>query len=105
MNILTILSLNGIIFLERNSMEKAYNISDLRFEKDCLVFVIDNQQIKLKLKDISDKLMKATDIERNDYRISPSGYGIHWKLLDEDLSVNGLLNLAQKKMSKHQFHI
>jgi hypothetical protein len=31
------------------------------------------------------------DHERNEFKISPSGYGIHWSLLDEDLSINGLL--------------
>ncbi|PKN21436.1 MAG: hypothetical protein CVU65_16870 [Deltaproteobacteria bacterium HGW-Deltaproteobacteria-22] len=27
--------------------------------------------------------------------MSPSGYGIHWPELDEDLSVDGLLGLGQ----------
>jgi hypothetical protein len=78
-------------------MEKAYNITDIRFDDDYLIIMVDNQLIKLKLADISDKLAKATDQERKDYKISPSGYGIHWRLLDEDLSVNGLLktNKAQ----------
>ncbi|RYX81481.1 DUF2442 domain-containing protein, partial [bacterium] len=31
------------------------------------------------------------DVEREMYRISSSGYGIHWPLIDEDLSVNGIL--------------
>jgi hypothetical protein len=75
-------------------MEKAYNVTDIKFEGDYLFFTIDNQIIKLKLSDISDKLAKSSDIERNDYKVSPSGYGIHWRLLDEDLSINGLLKLA-----------
>jgi hypothetical protein len=77
-------------------MEKAYNISDVRFEKDWFMLIVDNQTIKLKLEDISEKLSKATIEELNDYKISPSGYGIHWRLLDEDLSVNGLMKLARK---------
>lgn len=44
--------------------------------------------------DISEKLAKATDHERSEFRITPSGYGIHWNLLDEDLSINGLLKSA-----------
>lgn len=86
-------------------MEKAYNISDLRFEKDYLILVVDNQTLKLKLKDISRKLLKATEQERKDFKISPSGYGIHWRLLDEDLSVNGLLKLNQSKILQKQTHI
>ena len=72
-------------------MEKAYNISQIGFERDYLVLSIDNQMIKVKLTEISEKLSNATDQERNDFKVSPSGYGIHWRLLDEDLSINGLL--------------
>lgn len=86
-------------------MEKAYNISDLRFEKGYLVLIADNQTIKLKLKEISAKLAKATSDELKDFKISPSGYGIHWRLLDEDLSVNGLLKLFNEKVNTNQLHI
>jgi len=72
-------------------MEKVYNISQIGFEKDYLVLSVDNQIVKIKLSEISEKLSKATEQERNDFKVSPSGYGIHWRLLDEDLSINGLL--------------
>jgi hypothetical protein len=42
----------------------------------------------------SPVLAKATKSERRLAELSPSGYGIHWPLLDEDLSVGGLLALA-----------
>lgn len=86
-------------------MEKAYHISELKFVNGYLVIIADNQMIKLKLEDVSAKLSKATDMELNDYRISPSGYGIHWNQLDEDLSVNGLLKLFQSKISGKHSHI
>ncbi|MGB8489453.1 MAG: DUF2442 domain-containing protein [Bacteroidales bacterium] len=76
-------------------MEKAYTINELRFEDDYLIIVVDNQTIKVKLSKISEKLAKASDHERNEFTISPSGYGIHWSLLDEDLSINGLLKAAK----------
>ena len=68
------------------------------FEITCLILKIDNQLVKFKLADISDKLVKATDQERKEFKISPSGYGIHWKLIDEDLSINGLLKRQNKNM-------
>ncbi|MFM1841469.1 MAG: hypothetical protein RLZZ490_200, partial [Cyanobacteriota bacterium] len=40
------------------------------------------------------RLYTATDAERNLYKISPSGYGIHWPAIDEDLSVKGLISFA-----------
>lgn len=37
------------------------------------------------------RLLRASPAERRDYRISPSGQGLHWEALDEDISVRGLL--------------
>jgi hypothetical protein len=83
-------------------MEKAYNISNIIFESDFMIITVDNQTIKLKLKDISERLAEASEKERKDYIISPSGYGIHWPLLDEDLSINGLLKSSNKKHNLQQ---
>ena len=38
---------------------------------------------------------KKKDLER--FEISPSGYGIHWPAMDEDLSVYGFLFPQQQK--------
>jgi hypothetical protein len=46
---------------------------------------------QLDLKVISNKLLKASEEERNNYIISPSNYGIHWPMIDEDISLNILL--------------
>jgi hypothetical protein len=37
------------------------------------------------------RLLNATPAQRNEYRISVSGNGLHWENLDEDISVEGLL--------------
>ncbi len=74
-------------------MEKAYNISEIRFENNQIILNIDNQLVKLNLSIVSQKLANATEAQLYDYKISPSGYGINWKQLDEDLSINGLLKL------------
>ena len=66
-------------------------ISSVEFKEDLMLMTIDNKTYQWKLKDISEKLTSANDIEKNTFVISPSGYGIHWTLLDEDLSVNGLM--------------
>jgi hypothetical protein len=83
-------------------MEKAYNISNLSFVSDFMIITINNQTIKLKLTEISEKLAKASEKERNDFKISPSGYGIHWQSLDEDLSINGMLKSSKKKHNLQQ---
>ncbi|MDE1148903.1 MAG: DUF2442 domain-containing protein [Azospirillaceae bacterium] len=37
------------------------------------------------------RLLRATPEQRQAYRISASGRGLHWDALDEDISVAGLL--------------
>ena len=78
-------------------MEKAYNVSNIYFEQENLVVIINDQTYLFKISDISEKLAHADENERNNFNISPSGYGIHWPSLDEDLSINGLLNQLKKR--------
>jgi hypothetical protein len=75
-------------------MKISHVIQDISFDKYHLLLVIDGNEIKIPLAKVSKKLEVATDIERQFYKISPSGYGIHWPLIDEDLSVNALLKLV-----------
>ncbi len=75
-------------------MKKYHEINTLQFNREKLKIEIDDQNHEFKLVDISEKLAKASDIERNKYEISPSGYGIHWPLIDEDLSIDGLLEIT-----------
>ena len=74
-------------------MKKYHEIKTLQFNREKLEIEIDDQNHEFKLVDISEKLAKASDIERKKYEISPSGYGIHWPLIDEDLSIDGLLEI------------
>ena len=41
-------------------------------------------------------LLNASEEDRGKYEISPSGYGIHWPALDEDLSIDGLLGIVHE---------
>jgi len=73
-----------------------HQIQNIRFENDFMFLTIDDQQLKINLSAISTKLGQASQILKNDYTISPSGYGIHWTQLNEDLSINGILKQAQR---------
>ena len=75
-------------------MKKYHDISSLKFEDGFLVITIDGESKKFPLKIISPALEKASEEERNNFEISPSGYGIHWPLLDEDISIDGLLGIV-----------
>jgi len=74
-------------------MDKIYNIQEIRFDKEFLFIRIDNKSYKIRIRDISLKLTAATDKERLAYTVSPSGYGLHWPAIDEDLSISGILKV------------
>jgi hypothetical protein len=40
------------------------------------------------------RLFNATEEQRNNWRVSGGGYGIHWPDVDEDLSTEGMLRGA-----------
>lgn len=74
-------------------MIATHTIEEIRFNQDTMVVKIDGKEVKFQLDKISAKLKEATEVERNVFKISPSGYGIHWPLLDEDLSIDSLLKI------------
>ena len=74
-------------------MNQYHRLTNLHFQEDWLVLTIDGEEKKYAIQEISQALTKASEEERNNFEISPSGYGIHWPLLDEDLSVDGLLGI------------
>ncbi|MGA1874120.1 MAG: DUF2442 domain-containing protein [bacterium] len=51
---------------------------------------------------MSPALKGASERERNTFEISPSGYGIHWPLIDEDISIDGLLGIAHNPKLKRK---
>ncbi len=75
-------------------MKKYHDISELKFEDGFLVITIDGEPKRFQLNKISSVLEKASKKERNNFEISPSGYGIHWPLLDEDISIDGILGIV-----------
>lgn len=75
-------------------MNKIHNISNVHFEDEYFILNIDGETKKYPVDRISQILQNASDTDRNKYEISPSGYGIHWPQLDEDLSIDGLLKYA-----------
>ena len=77
-------------------MSLYHQLSNLHFQGEYLVITIDGEEKRFPLKQISATLAQASEIERNNFGISPSGYGIHWPLIDEDLSVDGLLGIVHK---------
>lgn len=86
-------------------MKTQHVVEQVTFHNDMMTLTIDGKGYSFTLADISPRLAVATALERERFEVSPSGYGIHWPLLDEDLSIDGLLGIThqptfqQKKMA------
>ena len=86
-------------------MKKYHVVEHVRFDADNLMMRIDGKERQFSLPAVSTKLTRASQHERDAFEVSPSGYGIHWPRLDEDLSIDGLLKefhgRPHPKQSKH----
>ena len=56
-----------------------------------LIVIMEAGSVSIPWEDCSERLARASLIERSRAELSPSGYGIHWPLIDEDLAVGPLL--------------
>lgn len=76
--------------------EKFHEVKDVRFIENFMILKIDGKDYKFNLGKISKVLLRANKTEREFLKIDESGYGIHWPLLDEDLSIDGLLGIIHE---------
>ena len=81
-------------------MKPYHDVTEVRFEGDAMTLRIDGEIKAFKLAEISAALQNASELKKTTFELSPSGYGIHWPLLDEDLSIDGLLGIAHAPQSK-----
>jgi hypothetical protein len=74
-------------------------VQDVQFTEDSLsVDLRDGRVISVPLA-WYPRLLRATPAQRNNWKISGGGYGIHWPDIDEDLSTQGLLRGAPSPKS------
>jgi hypothetical protein len=77
-------------------MDKAHDIR-LRSVSGCLLQLeVDGQRYEIDLAKQSRRLALATQAQRDKIEISPSGYGLHWPEVDEDLSIDGLIGVKHR---------
>ena len=63
----------------------------IEVNREGLSISVGERRVQIPWGKCSKRLASATEQERLNAELSPGGYGIHWPLIDEDLSVNGLL--------------
>jgi len=77
-------------------MQKTEPITATAIEttRDALIVVLTDRRLRIPWERCSKRLSSATDLERSTAELSLGGYGIHWPLIDEDLSIPGLVRDA-----------
>ncbi|MGD0870879.1 MAG: DUF2442 domain-containing protein [Bryobacteraceae bacterium] len=61
---------------------------------ESLIVILESGPVSIPWEKCSERLAHASPVERNRAELSPSVYGIHWPLIDEDLAVGPLLRAA-----------
>jgi hypothetical protein len=83
-------------------MTETHLIQDISFDQENMIITVDGKSIQVAMENISSKLKAANDFQRQFFKVSPSGYGIHWPLIDEDLSIDAILKTAIDDFSMSQ---
>jgi hypothetical protein len=76
-------------------MNKVHNVESIKVDNDYLFLAVDGKSYSIYLPDCSPRLAKATSGQRQHLEVSPSGYGLHWPEIDEDLAITPLLKDAR----------
>jgi len=77
-------------------MMKIHEVEIIRADESHLYVKVDTQLYRILWQQCSPKLSRANLDERSLIRVSPSGYGLHWSLIDEDLAIEPLVAIAEK---------
>lgn len=83
-------------------MSQFHKVEAVEFEGGTMILRADGEVYRVETATVSERLARATPAARGFYRVSPSGYGIHWPEVDEDLSVNGLIRSAKGLYPEHR---
>lgn len=77
-------------------MNKIHNIEPQGLTDKTLELIVDGHTHVINLAKQSKKLAKATQAQLEDFIIAPSGYGIHWSQLDEDLAIDPMIGIQNE---------
>ena len=77
-------------------MDKAHEVGEISFRGTIMLLHVDGRDYEVDISSQSQRLASATPAQRQNFVVSPSGYGIHWPDLDEDLSVDGLIGVKHR---------
>ena len=75
-------------------MNQFHKVEAVEFDGGTLILRADGEVYRVETAAVSERLAQASPAALRAFRVSLSGYGIHWPEVDEDLSVDGLIRSA-----------
>jgi hypothetical protein len=75
-------------------MTEPITATTIETTRHALILVLADRRVRIPWEHCSKKLAAATKLPRSTAELSRGGYGIHWPLLDEDLSIPALVHGA-----------
>ncbi len=76
-------------------MELIHSVHSVSGDATYLYLTVDGQAYRIRWEYCSPLLASASQAQRLHLNVSPSGYGLHWSELDEDLALTPLLHHAE----------
>ena len=80
-------------------MKNAHNVKVLYFSGSFMRLEVDGKIHDIDLAAQSSRLAQAIQRQIENVVVSPSGHGLHWPDLDEDLSIDGLIGVEHATLS------
>ena len=77
-------------------MKKFHEVQGLKADETCLYLTVDGQSYRIRWAACSPRLAQAMHRQRLVVEVAPSGYWLHWPLIDEDLAITPLLQQAER---------
>ena len=76
-------------------MDSAHTVRNVSVSGCRLRMEVDGVNYDIDLSSQSRRIAAASPSQQARIQVSPSGYGLHWPDLDEDLSIDGLIGVRR----------
>jgi hypothetical protein len=77
-------------------MDRVHEVERVSFSGTRMRLSVDGTEHEVDVARFSRRLAEASPAERESFVVSPTGYGIRWPDLDEDLSIDGLIGVEHE---------
>jgi len=77
-------------------MNRVHDVGNISFAGKKMHLVVDGRNCEIGISRFLAKLASASENQKSHFVLSPSGCGIRWSEIDEDLSIDGLIGVHHK---------